>query len=47
MEQNLKKKGINETTGKTKGKQKGHKEIVDLMKDVKYYSKIKRRLTTK
>ena len=42
-----KKKIINEATGKTIGKQKDHKEIVDLMKNVKYYSKIKRKLTTK
>jgi hypothetical protein len=41
------KKGINEATGKTIGKQEDHKEIADLMKNVRYYSKIKRKLTAK
>jgi len=44
---NKSKKGINEAAGKPTGKQKDHKEIVDLIKNVKYYSKIKRKLTTK
>jgi hypothetical protein len=43
MEQH--KKGINEGARKTIGKQKDQKEIADLMKNVKYYSKIKRKLT--
>jgi hypothetical protein len=41
------KKGINEAAGKTIGKQKDHKEVANLMKNVKYYSKIKRKLMTK
>ena len=41
------KKWINEAAGRIIGKQKDHREVADLMKNVKYYSKIKRKLKTK